>query len=273
MNYSTRNMQNINDQMLDLFEESSGCELDDVFFGKDETYGAAADIPTTREMKQIEDEHSVYSSSTQTSDLFDDCDEEFDLNPLPCNGSEQLVLADYRSSEGFSILLFQQDNRRPRTVSPGSDSTGSSETPQYMMTKLAECMERSALSRSLVEIFGQSSLLQASASQENIQASSSMAMKKSGGRIQDNKIAVVKASASCSAKKHSSIGLFLRNKCKNQKPSDSVSSPSKENDDFRASGLRLCTQALIAKSDFLGSANRDDGNHRIISFLRREKLK
>jgi hypothetical protein len=234
-------MQNTDEQILhDLFEESNS-ELDDLFFDEhDETYDH---VPTTTlEMNQEqEDGHPVYSSSTQTSD----CGEEFDLNPIPCNGND-------------ALNMFHQEQLR--AVSPGSGSTESSVTPNHMMAKLAECMERSAISRSLVETFCQS--LKASASQENIQqgGTTSMAMKKSKGRIQDNKISVVKASASRSAKKHK-MGSFLRNKSKNQKPSSSVSTLSKKNDDL-----------LIAKFKCLESGNQDDGNHRIASFLRREKL-
>jgi hypothetical protein len=342
--YSTRNGQNMNAQIMlyDLFEESiseeSNSELGDVLYGEDETYGGA--IPTTFEMNPEEDEHADHSSSTHTSDLSDCDEEEFDFNPLPCNGSEQLApdylsmegsldifrqdncsgavspgsestgssvtpnnsssthtsdlsdydeeefdfnplpcngseqLADYLSGEG-GLNIFHQDNC-PRAVSPGSESTRSSVTPNNMMEKLAECMERSALSRSLVETFCQSSL-ETSVSQENIQVSSTMAMKKSGECIQqDNKIHV-KASVSHSTNtKKYKIGSFLRSKSKNKKQSDSVSSLRKKNDNFRASGLKLSTKVLIAKFNILkrGGGNQDNnGNHIIASFLRMEKLK
>jgi hypothetical protein len=284
MNYSTtRNMQNVNEQTMlhDLFEENNSELLDDVFFGgEDETYG---DIPITllEINQQEEDELGFHSSSTQISDLSDCDDEEFDLNPtLPCNDSEQL-LADYLSSEVLDI--FHEEDTPPRAIS-GSESTGPSVTPNDAMAKLARCMERSALSRSLVETFCQSSLKKASASQENIQvgsgsSSSSMAaMKKSRGCIQDNKISAVKASVSARSTKKHKIGYILRIKSKDQKPSDSVSIPrSKKNDDFRASGLKLSSKskALIAKFEMLnrGKKNPDHGHHIIASFLRQEKLK
>lgn len=272
ISYSTRNMQNIDEHMLlDLFEESHS-EVENLFFCEHETYDT---VPTTHEMNQQEEDevHSVLSSSTQNSDG----GEEFDLNPIPCYGSEQLI-ANYLSIEGFSINYHDnQDNRPSRAVSPGSESsTESSVTPNYMMAKLAECMERSAFSRSLVENFCQSSL-KASASKETIQVSTSKkAVKKktSQGCIQDKKISVVKASSARSTKKNK-MGSSLRIKSKNQKPSISVVSShpsSKKNDDFRASGLKVSTKSLIAKFKWLESDNQDDGNHKIASFLRREKF-
>jgi hypothetical protein len=233
-------------------------------------------------MNQEEDGHSVHSSSTQTSDLAD-CDEEFDLNPLPtCNGTEEQeeLLTVYLSSEGL-LNIFHQGNR-PTAVSPESDHTGPSVTSNDMMAKLGECMNRSALSRSLlVETFCQSSLKKrTSASKAKIHVSSStMAMKKKkkrGGRIQANEISVVKASASQrSAKEQHKSGSFLQKKSKHQKPSadSAVSNPSKENDDFRASGIKLTTKALITKFKCLKRGDQHDGNRRIASFLRREKLK
>ena len=258
-------MQNIDEQMLhDLFEESKS-ELDDLFFCEHET--AYEVVPSTSKINhQEQDEHSDISSSTQNSDR----GEEFDIDPIPCHGSEQL--ADYLSDKDHNID-HQEDNRL-RAISPGSDIMESSVTPNYIMAKLTECMERSALSRRLVETFCQSSL-KASASQENIKISTSKkALKKRRGFIQDNKISVVKASTSRSAKRHKT-GSFLRNKSKNQKPSsDSISSPtsSKKNDDFRASGLKVSTKALIAKFKCLERGNQDDGKCTIASFLRREKL-
>jgi hypothetical protein len=256
-------MQNIDEQMLhDLFEESNS-ELDALFFGEHETYA----VPTTLDMNEEDDERSVHSSSTQNSD----CGEEFDLNPIPCNGSSEQELIDYLSNEALNI--FHQAEHPRRAVSPNSDSSESPVTPKGTMAKLAECMERSALSRSLVKTFCQFSFLKHSASQEMIQVcTSSMAMNKSRERIKTKMISVVKASASRSAKTQK-MGSCLRNKSKNQKPSDSpVSSVSKKNDDFRASGLKVSTKALIAKFKFLERGNQDDGNHRIASFLRREKL-
>lgn len=267
--YSTSDMQNINEQTLqDIFEESSNSELDDVFFGEDETYG---DILTTLEMNLNEDENADRSLSTHVSDL-SDCDEEFNLDPLPCNDSEQLADDYDLSIEGGGLNIFHQDIH-PGAISPESESTGSLVTPNNMMAKLEKCMERSALSRSLVETFYQTSL-KVSVSQENIQVSSSMATKKSEECIQESKISIVKASASRTTKKDK-IGSFLRNKKnKNKKPSDSfVSIISKKDDNFRASGLKLSTKALIAKLDILKRGNQDNGSHRIASFLRLEKLK